>query len=81
VLLFNYQHTLKEESIMIKQSRWSSKLLWAAIIAQVIAIGQLTGIFERIGIDAGLVGDVSAAILQLLVIIGVVNDPTNKEGW
>jgi uncharacterized membrane protein len=66
---------------MIKQSRWSSKLLWAAIIAQVIAIGQLTGIFQKLGIDAGYVGNVCAAILQLLAIIGIVNDPTNKEGW
>lgn len=63
------------------QSRWQSKVLWAAIIAQVIAIGQLTGIWQQIGIDAGKLGDVLAAILQLLVIVGVINNPTDGEGW
>lgn len=65
----------------MKQSRWRSKLLWTAIIAQVIAICQLTGVFEAIGVDAGWAGDVAAAVLQLFVIVGVVNDPTNPVGW
>lgn len=65
----------------MEQNRWRSKVLWAAVIAQVIAIGQLTGLFERIGVDAGLVGDVAAAVLQLLVLVGVVNNPTNATGW
>jgi uncharacterized membrane protein len=65
----------------MEQNRWKSKVLWAAIVAQVIALGQLTGIFAAIGIDAGQVGDICAAVLQLLVIVGVVNDPTNKTGW
>lgn len=63
------------------QSRWQSKVLWASIIAQVIAIGQLTGLWASIGIDAGKLGDVLAAILQLLVIVGVVNNPTDGEAW
>lgn len=63
------------------QNRWKSKVLWAAIIAQVIAILQLTGAFTALGIDSGLFGDVAAAVLQLLVIIGVVNNPSNSEGW
>mgnify|MGYP001164719737 CR=1 FL=1 len=65
----------------MQQSRWRSAVLWAAIIAQVISLGQLTGVWAKIGIDAGLLGDVLAAILQLLVIVGVVNNPTSADTW
>lgn len=63
------------------QNRWKSKVLWAAIIAQVLAIGQMVGLWEAVGIDAGQAGDVAAGVLQLLAIVGVVNDPTNESGW
>ena len=65
----------------MEQSRWNSKVLWAAIIAQVIAIGQLTGVWAQIGVDAGRLGNILAAILQLLVIVGVVNNPTDAVDW
>lgn len=65
----------------MQQSRWRSAVLWAAIVAQVISLGQLTGVWARIGIDAGQLGDVLAAILQLLVIVGVVNNPTAADTW
>ncbi|HOF38698.1 MAG TPA: hypothetical protein PLD73_01395 [Candidatus Hydrogenedentes bacterium] len=65
----------------MKQSRWRSSVLWASIVAQVIAIGQLTGVWAKIGIDAGWLGDVLAAVLQLLVIVGVVNNPTSADSW
>jgi uncharacterized membrane protein len=67
--------------MILPQSRWKSKLLWAAIIAQVIALLELTGAIKAMGLDAGVVGDVLAGVLQLFVIVGVVNDPTNKAGW
>ena len=61
------------------QNRFQSKVLWAAIVAQIIALGQLTGLFEQLGIDAGMIGDVAAGILQLLVLFGVLNNPTDSE--
>jgi uncharacterized membrane protein len=63
------------------QNRFKSKVLWAAIAAQVIALLQLTGVFQHIGIDAGLVGDVVAGILQLLVLVGILNNPVDKDNW
>ena len=65
----------------MKQNRFKSKVLWAAIIAQVIALLQLTGVFKAIGIDVGLVGDITAGVLQLLVLVGILNVPTDSVNW
>lgn len=62
------------------QSRWRSKVLWGAIAAQVLALLQLTGALDAMGIDAGQVGNVIAAVFGLLSILGIINDPTNKTG-
>ena len=61
------------------QNRWKSKVLWAAIAAQIISLLQLTGFFTAVGLDTGLVGDVVAGVLQLLVLVGVLNSPTDAE--
>ena len=65
----------------MKQNRFQSKIVWAAIIAQLISLGQLTGLFAKWGLDAGQVGNIAAGILQLFVIVGFINDPTSKETW
>jgi len=65
----------------MEQSRWKSPVLWAAIFAQIISIGQLTGLWVKFGIDTGMIGDVVAAVLQLMVLFGVLNDPVNKTGF
>jgi uncharacterized membrane protein len=62
---------------MKTQSRWKSAILWSAIVAQLIALLQLTGAFKAMGLDAGYIGNVCATILQLLVIIGVINNPSD----
>lgn len=65
----------------MKQSRFKSKVLWVAVIGQVISLCQLTGIFAKLGLDAGIVGDTAAGIIQLLVILGILNDPTTKDSF
>ena len=65
----------------MKQNRWKSKVLWMAIAAQVLAIASMLGLPALLGYDPGAANDVVAAVLQLLALIGVVNDPTNGEGW
>jgi uncharacterized membrane protein len=64
---------------MQTQSRWKSAILWSAIVAQLIALLQLTGVFAKMGLDAGYVGNVCATVLQLLVIIGIVNNPSDSQ--
>lgn len=65
----------------MEQNRFRSWVVWSAIAAQVISLGQLTGLFARYGLDAGAVGDIIAAVLQILVIAGILNNPTDKKSW
>lgn len=66
---------------IIAQPKWKSKIFWAAIAAQIISLGQLTGLFGKFGLDAGYVGDVVAGVLQLFVLFGIFNDSGNKENF
>ena len=63
----------------MKQSRWKSKVLWTALIAQVASILVLTGV-----IDTGVgqqIEQIGALGLQILTILGVVNNPTDSQDW
>jgi uncharacterized membrane protein len=64
-----------------KQSRWKSKVLWAAIAAQVIAILAFTGVLKLIGVSEDWVNTVIGGVLQLLVLLGVINNPTDSENY
>lgn len=63
------------------QNRFRSKVLWAAIAAQVISILVLTGADKALGLDMGVVGDVVAGVLQLMVLFGILNVPTDAENF
>jgi len=65
----------------MNQSRWKSPVFWSSVVAQVISIGQLTGIWAKYGIDTGVVGDVVAGILQIAVLVGLLNNPTDKSNF
>ena len=58
------------------QNRFKSPVLWSALSAQVLSMLMVLGV-----IDTGL-GDVIegviAALLELLVAFGVLNNPTDK---
>lgn len=59
------------------QNRFKSPVLWSALAAQVLSMLMVLGV-----IDTGL-GDVIegvfAALLELLVAFGVLNNPTDKS--
>jgi len=60
------------------QVRWQSKVLWLSIAAQVISILVLTGV---INFEQGqYFNQVVGAVLQLLVLFGIVNNPTDSSG-
>ena len=62
---------------MMNQSRLKSPILWSAIIAQVLAILVAVGIID-VG-ESDIVNTVVGAILQVLILLGVLNNPTKPE--
>ena len=65
----------------MKQNRFKSPVFWSAVVAQILSLGQITGIWAKYGIDTGMIGDVVAGVLQLFVLFGVMNNPSNKDSF
>ena len=63
----------------MKQNRFRSPVFWGAVVAQILSLGQITGLWAKYGVDTGMVGDVVAGVLQLLVLFGFLNDPTTAD--
>ena len=61
------------------QNRWKSPVLWASLVAQVLALLVLTGVIGPAWSDA-ITGIVSA-VLEALVAFGVLNNPTDKSAF
>lgn len=63
------------------QNRWKSKVLWGTIIAQVLALLGMFGLYAKLGITQEWLQGVLIGILQLLGILGVLNNPTDKDNF
>lgn len=61
----------------MKQNRLRSKVVWAAIAAQVLTILLVTHIVTSE--TANIAEIIVASILEILVTVGVLNNPTDKE--
>lgn len=61
------------------QNRLKSPVVWAAVVAQVLALLVTLGV-----LDTGLSGTMNAvavSVLELLVAFGVLNNPTDKSNF
>ena len=58
------------------QNRLKSKVVWIAILGQIVIILQLTGVLQISDIE--IVNGVATAVIQVLVLFGVLNDPTTQ---
>jgi len=63
----------------MKQNRFRSPVFWGSVAAQIISLGQLAGLWEKIGLNTGVAGNIVAGILQLGVLFGLLNDPTTSD--
>jgi uncharacterized membrane protein len=66
---------------IVSQPKWKSSYFWAAIVAQVLSIIELSGLSKKWGLDLGTIGTVVASLLQLLVLLGIINDSGNAKEW
>ena len=60
----------------MNQNRFKSPVLWAALAAQVLSLLIVLGVIDT-GMGDAIEG-VAAAVLELLVAFGVLNNPTDK---
>jgi uncharacterized membrane protein len=59
------------------QNRFKSPVVWAAIVAQVLAILLLTNVIGEALSET--ITAVTVGVLQILVMVGLLNDPTDAE--
>lgn len=61
----------------MEQNRLKSPVVWAAIVAQILTI---LIVLDVINVDQQeTINQVVAAVLQLLIAFGVINNPTTKD--
>ena len=63
----------------MNQNRLKSKVLWASVIAQIISLLLALGVIDTTLGDP--VNQITAGVLQLLVLFGVLNNPTDGESF
>jgi len=61
------------------QNRFKSKVVWAAVTAQVLAILVALGVIDT-GLSEALNG-LCMSLLQALVAFGILNNPTDEGGF
>lgn len=59
------------------QNRLKSKVVWLGVLSQVVLILTLTQVLPVGDID--IIKGVGIAILEILSIVGILNNPTSKE--
>lgn len=67
---------VKRERVVFMQNRFKSAVVWGAVLAQVLLIIGLVN--PDITDEIKLVG---GAVIEILTIFGILNNPTNKEGF
>lgn len=56
------------------QNRFRSKVLWLAVVA--VVVGVVTRYIPDVSTDVKFIAD---AVITLLTLFGVLNDPTSKD--
>ena len=60
----------------MKQSRLKSKVVWLAVLAQILII---LGVFvPQISDEVKVVG---TALIEIVTLFGILNDPTSKDNF
>lgn len=66
---------------MPKQNRFKSRAVWAAVACLIILVMSNYGLFDKIGMTEDIAKTITTMILSILVGFGILNDPTNKDGF
>ena len=63
----------------MEQNRFRSPVVWAAVVVQLLSVLMILGVIGEDMSDA--VRTVTAGVIHLLVLFGVLNNPTDREGF
>ena len=61
------------------RNRFRSPVLWSTLAAQLLSILLLFGVIDIS--QSTVVEGVIAGILEILTIVGILNNPTNADSW
>ena len=62
-------------------NRFRSPIAWGTLISLLILVSQVFGIHEKLGIEQNELVSILNAILAVFIAFGILNNPTNKEGF
>ena len=63
------------------QNRFKSPVLWGTFIALIVLLGGNYGLWDYIGMTSDTFQQAANLILAMAVTLGLVNNPTDKEGF
>ena len=63
----------------MNQNRFKSPVVWAAVVAQILTVLIVLDVINVAQQEA--INQVVAAVLQLLIAFGVINNPTDKANF
>jgi uncharacterized membrane protein len=66
---------------IMKQNRWKSKVVWTSIGAIVALLMNNYGLWGYIGMNEEVFTHLTNMVLGVLVLVGVLNNPTDNENW
>lgn len=64
-----------------KQNRLKSKVVWVSVVSLVLLILNTAGVFDKIGMSETSVKIIADSILSILVLFGVLNNPTEGNNF
>jgi len=63
----------------MRQNRLKSPIFWSSLISQILSILVLTGIIGSEWSTA--ISGIVAAVLEAFTVFGLLNNPTDKQGF
>lgn len=65
----------------MEQNRFRSKVVWTSIAAIVALLMSNYNLWQFIGMQEGLFTQLVEMVLGVLVLVGILNNPTDKVNW
>lgn len=64
---------------MSNQNRLKSKIVWTTSLSLILLVVGELGLWNKIGIEESNVKIIIDSILSILVMFGILNNPTNED--